>query len=62
MVSDNLSTELQARGLTSTTRVGKSWDISPAFGGPLLRDRLWFFVTNRNFGTVTLLLLSAPHV
>jgi hypothetical protein len=52
MVSDNLSSELQARGLTSTTRVGKKWDISPALGGPILRDRLWFFVTNRNFGTV----------
>ena len=52
MVSDNLSADLIRRGLSSTTRVGKAWDISPAIGGPILHDRLWFFATSRNWGTV----------
>jgi hypothetical protein len=50
LVSDNLSAALIARGLTSTTRVDKIWDISPALGGPALRDRLWFFTSYRKWG------------
>ena len=41
--SDNLSSGLQARGLTSATTVNKAYDIDPAFGGPLLKDKLWFW-------------------
>jgi hypothetical protein len=50
MVADNLTDDLKARGLTSTTRVGKVWDISPALGGPILRDRVWFYGTYRHWG------------
>jgi len=41
--SDNLSTGLQALGLTSSTTVNRSYDVDPAFGGPLRKDRLWFW-------------------
>jgi len=41
--SDNLSSGLQARGLTSTTTVRKAYDIDPAFGGPIVKDKLWFW-------------------
>src|SRR4051794_34505225 len=41
--SDNLSDGLKARGLTSTTTVNKSYDVNPAFGGPLKKDSLWFY-------------------
>jgi hypothetical protein len=28
----------------------KLWDFNPGVGGPLLRDRLWFFTTVRHNG------------
>ena len=50
LTSDNLSDELKRRGLASTTRVDRVWDVSPAIGGPVQHDRLWFFITYRNWG------------
>jgi hypothetical protein len=41
--SDNLTSSLIARGLTEPNTIKANWDINPAFGGPILRDRIWFF-------------------
>src|SRR5262249_20331144 len=41
--SDNLSAALQARGLTSSNTVRKAYDVDPAFGGPIVKDTLWFW-------------------
>jgi hypothetical protein len=41
--SDNLSDGLKARGLTSSTTVKRSYDFDPAFGGPIRKDKLWFY-------------------
>ena len=41
----NLTPELQAQGLTTPQSLAKAWDINPAFGGPIIRDKLWFFGT-----------------
>jgi hypothetical protein len=46
--SDNISQELRDRGLISTSSVKSNWEVNPAFGGPLLRDRLWFFASGRS--------------
>ena len=43
----NLTPELQAQGLTTAQSLSKAWDINPAFGGPIKRDKLWFFGTYR---------------
>ena len=43
----NLTPELQAKGLTTPQSLAKAWDINPAFGGPIVRDKLWFFGTFR---------------
>jgi hypothetical protein len=32
-----------ARGLETPNSIKANWDINPAFGGPIMRDRLWFF-------------------
>ena len=45
--SNNLSSGLTARGLTSSTTVNKVWDIDPAVGGPLVKDKLWFWASVR---------------
>jgi hypothetical protein len=46
-VSDNLTPELRAKGLSTPLKPKKLWDINPSFGGPIRRDRLWFFATYR---------------
>ena len=46
-VNDNLSDELRAQGLSTPLKPKKLWDINPSFGGPIVRDRLWFFGTYR---------------
>ena len=46
-VNDNLTPELRAQGLSTPLKPKKLWDINPSFGGPIMRDRLWFFATYR---------------
>src|SRR5262245_19505529 len=48
--SGNITPRLVARGLTgASTSLKKLYDINGAFGGPLKRDRIWFYVTSRYF-------------
>jgi hypothetical protein len=47
----NLSTDQQALGLREINKLVKTWDVNPMFGGPIKRERLWFFLTARSFGT-----------
>ena len=54
-VNDNLSAEQRAKGLSAPLKPKKLWDINPSFGGPIKRDRLWFFGSyryQRNLQTV----------
>jgi hypothetical protein len=41
--ADNLTEDLVRRGLREPNKIRANWDINPAFGGPILRDRVWFF-------------------
>ena len=45
--SDNLTPRLKAFGLTDTTRLKNVYDVNGGFGGPIKRDRLWFYATGR---------------
>jgi hypothetical protein len=40
-------TNLEGSGLTATNSLKKLWDINPSIGGPIVRDKLWFFGTYR---------------
>jgi hypothetical protein len=51
--SDNLDDNLRSQGLTSVNNVKKVYDINGAFGGPVLKERLWFFASGRHWGTET---------
>ncbi len=54
-VNDNLSDEQKAQGLSAPLKPKQLWDINPSFGGPIVRDRLWFFGSfryQRNVQTV----------
>jgi hypothetical protein len=48
--SDNLDDELRQRGLTTSTKTQKLFDANVSVGGPIKRDRLWFFGTVRTWG------------
>ena len=44
---DNYSSELQAAGLATPTRIVNNFDINEAFGGPIKRDKVWFWFSTR---------------
>jgi hypothetical protein len=47
---DNLDDRLIGFGLTSVPGLIKNWDTNFALGGPIVRDRLWFFNNVRSYG------------
>jgi hypothetical protein len=47
LFGDNLTPELKALGLGGTTKISYAFDINPSIGGPIVRDRLWFFSSMR---------------
>jgi len=49
--SDNFTDELRARGLTATNKILHLYDANVTQGGPVKRDRLWFFAATRASGT-----------
>jgi len=49
--SDNLSADLKARGLSTGNRINRVWDVNPALGGPIVKDRLWIYGSYRHWGT-----------
>lgn len=48
--SDNLTDALRSRGLTTTARVIKVFDATGTLGGPIRKDKLWFFTAQRVWG------------
>src|SRR6185295_14823696 len=51
MVGSNYTDELKAAGLGTPNSLSKLWDFTGGVGGPLKRDRLWYFVNLRNQGS-----------
>ncbi len=49
--SSNLNDELRARGVSTPPNVKKIYDVGGALGGPIRRDRLWFYTAHRWWGT-----------
>src|SRR5262249_1579726 len=47
LVSQNLTDELRARGLQSVNKGLNAYDTQASLGGPVARNRLWFFATTR---------------
>ena len=45
--SSNLTDELRKRGLVQPNRTKSIYEVSGAFGGPIKRDKLWFFTATR---------------
>src|SRR5215510_10587069 len=49
--SNNLDDDLKSRGLTTGNRINRIWDVNPALGGPIVKDRLWVYGSYRHWGT-----------
>ena len=45
--STNLTQDLRNRGLTAIGHIKSVYDIAPTFGGPIQKDKLWFFLSYR---------------
>ena len=43
----NLSQELLDRGLPEPNEMKRAYDINPSVGGPVIRDRVWFYTSAR---------------
>jgi len=41
--ANNLSDELRAQGIKDANAMKALWSVNPSIGGPILKDRLWFF-------------------
>ncbi|HME99485.1 MAG TPA: carboxypeptidase regulatory-like domain-containing protein [Terriglobia bacterium] len=47
LASDNMNDELRARGLKGAPSVRKYYDVGGGIGGPIKKDKLWFFAAFR---------------
>ena len=45
--ASNLTPKLEATGLTNVSKVYHISDFNPGFGGPIARDKLWFYTAFR---------------
>jgi hypothetical protein len=51
MVGSNYTDALKAAGLTTPGALEKLWDYNAGVGGPIMKDRVWFFVQFRDEGS-----------
>ena len=50
LASDNLTSSLEARGLTSVNKPLNVYDATATLGGPIKKDKVWFFASAREWG------------
>src|SRR4030095_7425622 len=51
MQADNFTDELKARGATQPTPTTRVYDVNMAGGGPIVKDRLWYYMSVRAQGS-----------
>jgi hypothetical protein len=50
---DNIDDTLRAQGITRGPGIESAYDASGSLGGPIMKDRLWFFGTYRSYKTTS---------
>src|SRR5262245_57886846 len=51
--SDNLTQALKNQGVMAASPLNRVYDVSGTIGGPIARDRVWYFVTAHRGGSTT---------
>ena len=51
LYDSNYTEDLRARGLLTPSEMKELWDYNFSVGGPLMKDRLWFFSSYRQWGS-----------
>ncbi len=51
MVGDNVDDRLRQQGITVGTRVKRLLDVNADTGGPIMKDRIWYFLSYRKYKT-----------
>ena len=54
MQGSNYTDRLKQAGLATPGGIVKNWDFNPGFGGPIAKDKLWFYLSGRSQGADTL--------
>jgi hypothetical protein len=49
--SANLDDEQRSKGLLTGNKINRIWDLNPALGGPIVKDRVWIYGSYRHWGT-----------
>ncbi len=60
--SDNITSDLQAQGIRIGTKLTEAFDASGSLGGPLVRDRLWYFGNYQKLGETRRVINYPPPV
>src|SRR5262249_28764508 len=60
--ASNYDDTLKARGLSVPNSLREIYDINPGFGGPIKKDRLWFFFTVRATNPVNYVAGNYPNL
>jgi hypothetical protein len=50
LIRSNYDDDLKSRGLATPGKLLKQWDFTGGVGGPIVKDRLWFYATARTEG------------
>lgn len=50
MQGSNFTDELRTAGLRIPNSIDRVYDFNPTFGGKIIQDKLWYFLTHRNVG------------
>src|SRR5215470_5409682 len=50
MQASNYTDALKSAGLLAPNQLQKIWDVNASFGGPIRKDRLWYYVGGRSQG------------
>jgi hypothetical protein len=54
--ANNFTDELRARGATQPAPTSRVYDVNGAIGGPIKRDRLWYYMSVREQGSTQIIL------